>query len=400
MSMDWENSYKASALARAARRGRLPDGQVDHAADTVLVVGGLYGNLAALATIEAMAEAESRQGARVAVVFNGDFNFFNAHESDFRELNRRVLFRQPSHSSSGTRGEVRFLATAGNIELAIAGGAAGTAGCGCDYPAYVSQDVVKRSDLIVERLGKLASACGNRDADGAEILRTMASLPLFETLEVGGRRVGVIHGDPQTLSGWSFGVELMSPPDERLRASLGCANVETTPISLIHRWFAEAEVDLFACTHTCLPFAQRFPAAGSGWCAAAANGEDVAHVSGGGRSQRSSDGLIFNNGSAGMANFSGCRWGLITRISTNLAQPPASVYGCVLPSGSASTEPTGGAHERGRAGEERQDRPAAAGTRSTRSDIRVDAVKVEFDNEAFEERFLALWPPGSPAFDR
>ena len=40
-------------------------------ADTLLVVGGLYGNLEALASIEAMAEEESRSGAAVTVVFNG-----------------------------------------------------------------------------------------------------------------------------------------------------------------------------------------------------------------------------------------------------------------------------------------------------------------------------------------
>ena len=43
----------------------------DLVADTVLVVGGLYGNLAALESIEAMAEEESRLGASVTVIFNG-----------------------------------------------------------------------------------------------------------------------------------------------------------------------------------------------------------------------------------------------------------------------------------------------------------------------------------------
>ena len=190
----------------------------------MLVVGGLYGNLAALATIEAMAEAESRCGAAVTVVFNGDFNFFNAHESDFRELNRRVLLREP--------GAVTFLATAGNIELAISGGAAGAAGCGCDYPAYVSPEVVRRSDRIVELLGAIAGASGRADAEAAELLRAMAALPLYETLEVGGRRVGVIHGDPEMLSGWSFGVELMSPPGSRLLPPLPCSLAPLLPCSL------------------------------------------------------------------------------------------------------------------------------------------------------------------------
>ena len=397
----------------------------------------MYGNLPALATIEAMAEAESRRGASVAVVFNGDFNFFNAHESDFRELNRRILFRPPSPSPAGFEarggGKISFLATAGNIELAIAGGAAGTAGCGCDYPAYVSQDIVRRSDLIVERLGELADKCSKSDAEGAEIVRTLASLPLFETLEVAGRRIGIIHGDPQMLSGWSFGVELMTPPDESLRASLGCADTAPTPISLIHRWFAEAQVDIFACTHTCLPFAQRFRGAGgAGWyghtgeadgieegsrasqghgapaaqkqCEAEAAAVEEESIASG---DWKSDGVIFNNGSAGMANFAGRRWGLITRISADLQLPPASIYGspasiygCVLPAGARSAAPGGVREEKGAQG--RLGDGAGSVERGSRKgrDVRIDAVKVEFDNQAFEERFVALWPPGSPAFER
>jgi hypothetical protein len=209
--------YRASDMAVGA----------DGTAETVLVVGGLYGNLAALKSIEDMAEAESLRGGAVTVVFNGDFNFFNAHATDFREINSRILHRNSRRSSTRASlsspladapapGRIDFVATAGNIELAIAGGAAGGAGCGCDYPAYVSRDVVQRSDHIVEQLGSVA--CGSSRAAGAdtemtEILRTLANLPLFMTLKVGAKRVAVIHGDPQMLSGWAFSVESMAPPD-------------------------------------------------------------------------------------------------------------------------------------------------------------------------------------------
>ena len=85
-----------------------------------------------------------------------DFNFFNAHKLDFEQLNRRILQRNspasPSSSPFGAEaatptGQIKFVATAGNIELAVAGGSAGKAdlvcasargaGCGCDYPAHV-----------------------------------------------------------------------------------------------------------------------------------------------------------------------------------------------------------------------------------------------------------------------
>ncbi len=135
---------QASALAAARQSGR------DLQADTLLVVGGLYGNLTALESIEAMAQEEARNGASVKVVFNGDFNFFNAHQDDFRLLNRRILRRhQAGGNIESLGGNIEFVATAGNVELAVAGGAAGGAGCGCNYPDYVSHDIVRRSDLIV-----------------------------------------------------------------------------------------------------------------------------------------------------------------------------------------------------------------------------------------------------------
>ena len=45
---------------------------------------------------------------------------------------------------------MEVVATAGNIELAVSGGAAGAAGCGCDYPAYVSRGVVDVMPANVE----------------------------------------------------------------------------------------------------------------------------------------------------------------------------------------------------------------------------------------------------------
>ncbi len=55
------------------------------------IVGGLYGNAFALDEIEVMVRAEERHGHRVKLVFNGDFNWFNADDTLFREINSRIL---------------------------------------------------------------------------------------------------------------------------------------------------------------------------------------------------------------------------------------------------------------------------------------------------------------------
>ena len=91
-------------------------------------------------------------------------------------------------------------------------------------------------------------------------------------------------------------------------------------------------MDIFACTHTCLPFAQRFPGAGRGGrggkkrTAGQGGGGEGGGVTPWGEQEGAisytvdgqNDGVIFNNGSAGMANFEGKKWGLVTRISSGM----------------------------------------------------------------------------------
>src|SRR5262245_5446988 len=60
-------------------------------ADTVYVVGGLYGNIEALHAILRMQEAEARRGTKVTLVFNGDHNWFDTDPADFREINQVAL---------------------------------------------------------------------------------------------------------------------------------------------------------------------------------------------------------------------------------------------------------------------------------------------------------------------
>ncbi len=243
--------YGPQAIARADVRE----------ADTLYVVGGLYGNVPALDAIEAMARAESRaEGPAPTLCFNGDFNWFDVDDAAFAEINRRVLACD---------------ALLGNVEAEL-DAPGDDAGCGCAYPSSVDSGVVERSNLIHARLKATA-------ARHPELLARIARLPMLARYRVADCRVGVVHGDAESLAGWRFDVAALDDPAER--AWLGSV-------------FEAADVDLFASTHTCLPAMRRLP-------------------TGSGR-----EGCVVNNGAAGMPNFTGDAGGLITRIATTPSPHP------------------------------------------------------------------------------
>src|SRR5688572_731748 len=62
---------------------RVFDRAPDFEAETLYVVGGLYGNVEALDALAAMAARERRP---VTFVFNGDFHWFDAAPEDFRAI--------------------------------------------------------------------------------------------------------------------------------------------------------------------------------------------------------------------------------------------------------------------------------------------------------------------------
>ena len=70
--------YAPSSFARAA----------DISAETIYVIGGLYGNGPALNAILELAAAEPTMPT---LIFNGDFNWFNIDIDDFSTINREVL---------------------------------------------------------------------------------------------------------------------------------------------------------------------------------------------------------------------------------------------------------------------------------------------------------------------
>ena len=283
MKIPLDYHYAPSVFARAP----------DFAADPLYVVGGLYGNLAALDEVDRLAGEEG-----ATVVFNGDFHWFDAVPDWFVEIEQRIACQR---------------ALRGNVETELARAIDIGAGCGCAYPASVAAGVVRRSNEILIELRRTAQA-----VPGAA--ERLAALPMHLVADVGGTRVGIVHGDATSLAGWSFAQDALDAP--------------TAPgmLSGVHR---AAGVDVFACTHTCLAVLRDF--------------------------QLPSGRLtIVNNGAAGMPNFSGSRFGVISRMATT-PSPHRSLYGVV------------------------------------RRGVHIDAIALDYDCDAFLARFLSRWPSGTAA---
>jgi hypothetical protein len=208
----------------------------------------------------------------------------------------------------------------GNVETELASpdGAAGDAGCGCAYPAWVGDGVVERSNRILQRLRASAQRF-------PQLTQALGALPMWARVDVAGLRVAVVHGDAESLAGWGFAQEHLQDPVHR---------------ATVRRWFAQAQVDAFACSHTCLPVFHRLPMAG-----------------------RAVDPMVLNNGATGMPNFSGDRAGLFTRIALTPFEGPAAQRRHGLRVGAAH----------------------------------IDAIGVDSASAAWLQQFAAQWPPGSDA---
>jgi hypothetical protein len=183
----------------------------DFTADILYVVGGLYGNLAALKKIEWLACRERRP---VTIVFNGDFHWFDA---------------EPDWFAAIEKGVARHRAIRGNVETEIARAGDIGAGCGCAYPESVDDGVVTRSNEILADLRVAASKAG--------MTAHLAALPMHLVARVGTKRVGIVHGDAASLAGWRFAHDALDDPAN---------NAWRDDIR------ATSAVDIFASTHTCL----------------------------------------------------------------------------------------------------------------------------------------------------
>jgi hypothetical protein len=267
-------------------------------ADIVYVVGGLYGNGAALTEVLRMARQET---GRVALIFNGDFHWFDADVEAFVAIDEVVA----QHS-----------ALRGNVETEVASDD-DRYGCGCAYPEDVPDADVERSNAILARLKGVAREL-------PAVRARLATLPMYQVARIGAARIAIVHGDAWSLAGWRFAADALH--DVANEASLLAA-------------FERAAVDGFASSHTCLPALKTFETP-------------------------SGERFIINNGSAGMANFSGSRHGLVSRLA--LMPVPHALRTRRL-----------------------------YGTMS--GPLCIDALEVQFDTAQWDREFARLWPAGSPA---
>ncbi len=281
------------------------------AAEVVYVVGGVYGNPESLRTVLAMKrDEERRSGVRVQLVFNGDFHWLDCDDESFVQIDDAVC---------------EHFALRGNVETELAR-ASDDAGCGCGYPDYVDDEIVRLSDEVMQRLATTAQRYTQRR-------RRLAGLPMHCVAEIGGRRVAIVHGDAESLAGWRFALEAMPRPGCAGRSVSSDAPTDEARVR-IASYFDDAQVIAFACTHTGLPFMQNFRF---------------------GDRRR----LIANNGAAGLPNFAGEPYGLLTRIAAGGLPRVDGIYG---------TEIEG---------------------------LRFDALPIRYDAAAWWARFSRNWPPGS-----
>jgi hypothetical protein len=173
---------------------------------------------------------------------------------------------------------------------------------------------VARSNQIMERLRQTSLA-------NPATRRMLGHLPMFRTSVVGAGRIAIVHGDCESLAGWGLSQEALAAFDQQIR---------------VENWFNAARVTVIASSHSCLPVMMNFPA-------------------------RHGDGIVVNNGAAGLPNFAGAQHGVITRIGIAPSRHQ-SLYGTR----------TGGVH--------------------------VDALAVHYDTQKWQSDFDRNWAAGSPAY--
>ncbi|MEI0560020.1 hypothetical protein R4L22_00380 [Brachyspira pilosicoli] len=181
-------------------------------------------------------------------------------------------------------------------------------GCGCSYPSYVSDDIVNRSNIIHKELKKVMDIL-------PKYKNILSGRKKNITVEMMGQKIAITHGDEKSLSGWECSNESLERYERQ---------------NELDNWFIENDIDILASTHTCFPAAVKLK-----------------------------NGIVINNGAAGMPNFKGKLYGLITRISNSVNEN--AVY------------------------------------RDRINNLYAEAVPVRYDNDRFLKWFDNLWPLGSEA---
>jgi hypothetical protein len=232
------------------------------------------------------------------------------------EPGARLVFNGDAHwfDSDGEifqqieQGIAAHLALRGNVETELGRAADSGAGCGCAYPMTVEEAVVERSNAIQAELNNTV-----RRLPG--MAERLAARPATALVRVAGQRVAISHGDEQSLAGWACSREALSEPARQQQ---------------LDNWFAVQNVQVLATSHSC-----------------AAVALSLEH------------GALINNGAAGMPNFVGGRYGLLSRIAST--PHPAALYRC------------------------------------QRDGLFIEALPLNYDHHAFLADFDRQWPAQSPA---
>ena len=213
-----------------------------------------------------------------------------------------AIFQQVEHGVS------EHLALRGNVETELGRADDSGAGCGCAYPSSVDDGVVERSNAMQHEL--------NQTVRGLPAMaERLAARPSTAVVSVGGQHVAISHGDEQSLAGWACSREAMTDTDRQQQ---------------LDNWLEAQNIRVLATSHSC-----------------AAVALNLEH------------GALINNGAAGMPNFAGGRYGLISRIATT--PHPAALYRC------------------------------------ERDGLFIEALPLNYDHPAFLAEFDRQWPDHSPA---
>ena len=210
--------------------------QTEFQTDELWIAGGAYGNISAIKKLNEMAQDAT-------IVYNGDLHWFDAEISAFDEV------------KSLTANAIKLN---GNVEMELK--RAQDLGCGCNYPPYEEEIIVKNAELIHARLKSIG-------ADFSIFNDRKTTL----CVNVAGVKVAVTHGDEKMLNGWGLDHEILKTQARREE---------------IKKWFERTKFDILATSHTCKAAVLNF-----------------------------ANKAILNNGSAGMPNFSEFVSGLVARIA-------------------------------------------------------------------------------------
>lgn len=275
-------------------------GDAEYLSDVLYVVGGLYGNPFALKAVDRLLEDERARAAKAGAP---DAKIATVFNGDMHWFDKTA-----DNFESIERAAAKYTLLVGNVEAELRREDPIGVGCGCAYPSCVDDATVARSNAIHSMLFDELS---NRP----DLKRLLQGRPSTATVAVAGRKVGITHGDERMVGGWNCSREELSEPARQHE---------------LDAFLAENDLTVLATTHTC--------------SAAAISLEN---------------GLVINNGAAGLPNFSDQHFGLAIRIAET--SHPDALFGAL------------------------------------RDGLFVEAVPVRYDHDSFVKWFDELWPEGTPA---